>query len=471
MLDTFIRQLGTDEAMLFEGAFSPLSILFCWVDQQYYDSWYETPASPLIEAIEGRNATLLFNDTHYAAYAKEVFVKYWNKPAAFAEHFDKCKALSGQIDEHYRRYVLMDVAASSEKELLDAVSSIHRLLAELVSRSVFIELFDKGSVIDAVEGVSQAMVEGVWEKATHPAFESFEARRLKLVIEEYEKQPRSFHKTCQFIYTDYFDSKDEDKAGRALHQIVSEGALAENRQKAAESAAELNERLLAFEAWTRTLSPIEKKLVTYIQLVMEARDWRKDPIAQVQNLLSIFGKELLRRAGVDESCCPYVLASEFEQGIKALQANKEDILARPKGMVAYLGTDGSYQAAAQDISGVKKRMQDVSISHGGGQLKGQIGASGKATGIVKVIKDMAAAGKFLQGDILVTSMTRPEFVPLMKLAGAIVTNEGGITCHAAIVARELKKPCIIGTKVATQVLKDGDLVEVDANAGVIKILN
>ncbi|MEY2664432.1 MAG: hypothetical protein RIT04_240, partial [Candidatus Parcubacteria bacterium] len=77
---------------------------------------------------------------------------------------------------------------------------------------------------------------------------------------------------------------------------------------------------------------------------------------------------------------------------------------------------------------------------------------------------------FEDGSVLVTSMTRPEFVPLMKKAIAIVTDEGGITCHAAIVSRELKKPCIIGTKVATQVLKDGDMVEVDANSGIVRIL-
>jgi len=58
----------------------------------------------------------------------------------------------------------------------------------------------------------------------------------------------------------------------------------------------------------------------------------------------------------------------------------------------------------------------------------------------------------------------------MKRASAIVTDEGGITCHAAIIARELKVPCVIGTKIATQVLKDGDLVEVNANQGIVKIL-
>ncbi len=58
----------------------------------------------------------------------------------------------------------------------------------------------------------------------------------------------------------------------------------------------------------------------------------------------------------------------------------------------------------------------------------------------------------------------------MRKAKAIVTDEGGVTCHAAIVSRELKIPCIVGTKIATRVLKDGDLVEVDADKAVIKIL-
>ena len=67
-------------------------------------------------------------------------------------------------------------------------------------------------------------------------------------------------------------------------------------------------------------------------------------------------------------------------------------------------------------------------------------------------------------------MTRAEFVPLMKKAAAIITDEGGITCHAAILARELQKPCVIGTKVATISLKDGDLVEVNANEGAVRII-
>ena len=68
-------------------------------------------------------------------------------------------------------------------------------------------------------------------------------------------------------------------------------------------------------------------------------------------------------------------------------------------------------------------------------------------------------------------MTMPRYLPAMVRAAAFVTDEGGITCHAAIIAREMRKPCIIGTKIATQVLKDGDMVEVDADNGVVRKIN
>lgn len=105
------------------------------------------------------------------------------------------------------------------------------------------------------------------------------------------------------------------------------------------------------------------------------------------------------------------------------------------------------------------------------EVKGIVASRGTYRGVVRIIFDAKKdAGKFNNGDILVTSMTRPEFLPLMSKAGAFITDEGGISCHAAIVAREMKKPCIIATKNATRILKDGDIVEVNANEGIIKII-
>jgi phosphohistidine swiveling domain-containing protein len=104
------------------------------------------------------------------------------------------------------------------------------------------------------------------------------------------------------------------------------------------------------------------------------------------------------------------------------------------------------------------------------EIKGQIGNKGKAIGSVKIALLSQDFSKIEDGDILVTTMTTPDFVPMMQKAAAIVTDIGGLLCHAAIISREMQKPCVIGTKFATQILKDGDLVEVDADNGVVRVL-
>jgi phosphoenolpyruvate synthase/pyruvate phosphate dikinase len=104
------------------------------------------------------------------------------------------------------------------------------------------------------------------------------------------------------------------------------------------------------------------------------------------------------------------------------------------------------------------------------ELKGTVAYKGKAKGRVIILVRRADINKVKKGDILVTYMTIPDYIPAMKMAAAYVTDEGGITCHAAVIAREFKKPCIIGTKFASQIFKNGDLVEVDAIKGLIKKL-
>lgn len=108
------------------------------------------------------------------------------------------------------------------------------------------------------------------------------------------------------------------------------------------------------------------------------------------------------------------------------------------------------------------------------ELVGTIACRGLARGRVRIIPLSDNPGyylkKFKKGEILVSETTGPELMPAIRKAGAIVTDEGGLMSHAALVSREFKIPCIVGTKIATQILKDGDLVEVDGNNGTIKIL-
>ncbi len=105
------------------------------------------------------------------------------------------------------------------------------------------------------------------------------------------------------------------------------------------------------------------------------------------------------------------------------------------------------------------------------EVKGVVASLGYAKGRVRLILMEYQTEQLQDGEILVTSMTDPDMVPAMKKAAAIVTDEGGLTCHASIVSRELGKPCVIATKIATKVFKDGDLVEVDAKSGVVRKIN
>ena len=104
------------------------------------------------------------------------------------------------------------------------------------------------------------------------------------------------------------------------------------------------------------------------------------------------------------------------------------------------------------------------------EVRGNTAFKGIVKGRVVLISGKKDLYKVKEGDVIVTTMTTPDYVPAMQKASAFVTDEGGITCHAAIIAREMEKPCIIGAKVATKILKDGMEVEVNANQGIVRIL-
>ena len=104
-------------------------------------------------------------------------------------------------------------------------------------------------------------------------------------------------------------------------------------------------------------------------------------------------------------------------------------------------------------------------------INGLVVSKGRYKGRVRLVTDFDNLRNVKKGEVLVTHMTRPQFNGQIKDVGAIITNEGGILCHAAMLAREYNIPCIVGTKSATKVLKDGDLVEVDADRGVVTKLN
>ena len=210
-----------------------------------------------------------------------------------------------------------------------------------------------------------------------------------------------------------------------------------------------------------------KKLIEIVHTFSYLKDMRDDYRRQTYFLLRPFWQEVGKRLGVTFVQANYLLSEELVRLLSTGQKPSLKLISARQKTYSFSLIGGKLRIFAGDLTKqylVQHGTQETSI------LKGTAAHPGIVRGPAKVIYHNGEFEKLRKGDILVTVMTHPEFLPIMKLAAAFVTDEGGITCHAAIVARELEKPCVIGTKIATKVLKDGDLVEVDADEGIVRKL-
>ncbi len=130
-----------------------------------------------------------------------------------------------------------------------------------------------------------------------------------------------------------------------------------------------------------------------------------------------------------------------------------------------------FETVWKNNNGEKKMEQEKEADENDVILKGLPASPGKISGTARVLLNVDEMEKFREGDILVTKMTAPDWVPIMGKARAIITDEGGLTCHAAIISRELGVPCIVGTssfgQKATETLRDGETITVDAKNGLV----
>ncbi|MBU0536585.1 MAG: hypothetical protein KKE20_06475 [Nanoarchaeota archaeon] len=206
------------------------------------------------------------------------------------------------------------------------------------------------------------------------------------------------------------------------------------------------------------------KIMHYFTYLKEMRD---DYRRHAYYLLAPFINELAKRAGMTLIEVNQLIHKEIVDAIKTHDPGyKKKAQARQK-KYSLLFKDGELSIFDYDISPDYIKEQESGKES---EIKGVVANKGKVTGKVNIIFHRNDFSKFRQGDVLVTPMTHPEFMPVIKKAIAIITDEGGITCHAAITAREFGVPCIIGTKIATKALKDGDRVEVDADSGIVRKL-
>lgn len=179
--------------------------------------------------------------------------------------------------------------------------------------------------------------------------------------------------------------------------------------------------------------------------------------------------KLLEKNNFDKSFSRQVRFHELKEMIDGkVTFSKDDLEKRQKGYIIFEGKFMVGKSLKELLDENNYIYNDLNVDQEIKEFKGQVASQGGVIkGKVQIILNSAEVGSFNEGNILVTSMTVPNFLPAMKKAKAIVTDEGGVTCHAAIVSREFKIPCVIGTKIATKILKDGDKIEVDAKKGII----
>lgn len=233
------------------------------------------------------------------------------------------------------------------------------------------------------------------------------------------------------------------------------------REEKAEKGREDAERELR-------LTKEEKRLFdTAADLIFFKAD-RKDIFFRSYNEMRPLIAEIAERLSITVQQARTLLPEEVKAALLEGKLDEAELERRSKFYVAIMENDSTRVVSGAEARKYveenveKEAVKDVK------ELKGSCASPGYAKGAVKLILSPRDMPKMNVGDILVANATNPDVVPAMKKAAAIVTNTGGITCHAAIVSRELGIPCVVGTKVATDVLKDGEMVEVDATAGIVK---
>jgi len=258
-------------------------------------------------------------------------------------------------------------------------------------------------------------------------------------------------------YEPYSEEKVIERINNILEDSPSNvlNSLEENQAKIKEE----------FEDALNQIKP-DNELISLINLVQNLiffRTWRIETLHKANYYAMLLLEKIAKKHDLTYVQFVHMTPSEVLETIGGEKPDLEKIAKRQKGFVFIYDLEMNVYEDVEKFKTEEKAEHKETIS-------GMSASKGNAKGSVKVIHDKDEIYKVEKGDILVTEMTTPDFVMAMEKAKAIVTDLGGITCHAAIVSRELGIPCIVGTNNATKILKNGDIVEVDADKGIVKII-
>ncbi len=298
--------------------------------------------------------------------------------------------------------------------------------------------------------------------ASKKGFEDSEfKKKIKAHAEKYYWLQNSFGGT-KILDENFFIEKVKNQ----LKDNADIDKLVEDNDKRLENVRIEKERIL------KDIDASEEiiKLVILLENFCLFQDDRKALDMQANGVLDSFCREVARRKNIEFHLLEYAIPEQVRDILSGKKPDLE-LIKKQKDRCLIIYNDRNLSAKIyigkealekeEEILG-KTKLSDYK------EIIGACASTGRYIGKVRKILTSKEIDEMKTGDVLVTTMTTPNFVPAMKKAGAIVTDEGGITCHAAIISRELGIPCVIGTKIATKVFEDGDEVEVRANHGIVR---
>ena len=465
IVSSFLHFSKSHELTKQGGNLSNLFLISCidFGSVSSFKKYYDFPFGQVVAYTNSIEGAWFFSMDSYKLCTKKTFEKINNSVYELGEYKDWCALKSKTLDE-YKEYPSIKLEKLETEKLVKLLKNIQNRCLDVFNCTLFVEALDEKMISNFLTGTNSVSDKKVFLETVQTLdFESFDANINKELQLNKGNLENSYDNLAWCFCTYYFYPDKEAFVTEARKRIELSPTKANDFQK---EKSQINE-------YYHTLNPSEKRIFDFCHEAMKIRDERKEIILKNFTLLAKIVQIILKRINVDMRLAPSSLCSDFTTELYKKKSYKDILIARKQGLlVSFDDTNSEWHFENDDISTKVDRINNILLNeHKDNIIMGSTACGGFVKGGVRVVIHNEDFDTFNEGDILVTSMTRPEFVPLMKKASAVITDEGGITCHAAIISRELGVPCIIGTKIATQVLQNGDLVEVDADNGVITILN
>lgn len=457
-----------------------------------YDT-FEKNGSSLGAVQEYFKGTYMFgywDATAMRPFARAFYAKHSHR-AAFDALYTEFLVHGVAIDRLYRKTFTNEIAALDKESLCAFLDHVFQACVNFWRVSIMIDTFDVGidqEIIGEIRKKCELSNEDV-QVLTTPSeltFSGERKRRLFDIIDTLKARTWTRARLTEFV------SSSEDIQRYRMDFDFVESNYATVKHMTDESIVdEIWTNLQRLEEWkkeSQELRRYEKDHEAAIATIVRQRKLKENPLwfferltiwrenRKKVNLMSIHVLDaILGRVealtGIPKTYLQYLVPDEVPNVLKGLVPIEELKKRREEGvMMSFEGTRFDLVHGEQADSLRREYDDRLGADTSSSVINGQTACQGYAKGVARIILDVSQFERFNEGEILVTGMTRPEFLPLMKRAAGIVTNEGGITCHAAIVSRELGKPCIIGTKNATTRIPDGATIEVRANHGTVRIL-